>query len=348
MKRFKIMVSVPLCVVMILTIFCVGWSAEKKEVYPDRTISVVVWSAAGGATDNIARGLMPLVQKDLGVAVPITNITGGAGSVGAQYVMDQKPDGYTYVFGSEAVSTWQVMGMNNYSMPKDLYPVMVSSLLTPALFVPPNSPFKTAKEFFDYALANPGKLRMSVPSVGTGPYLFIMLCKQALGLDVKVVPMTSSTASITAVMGGEVDASFEMINALTQGHQSGLLRVLGTATTKPVSGMEGVPPLAIAIPKLADHLPWGAYFGLYADSRVPRERIDKMAGSLQRVVKSQSWIDYCNKLYIQPLNLTGDEAVKYVKDWTATAAYLLYDAGAAKDNPAKFGIARPAKSALKK
>jgi tripartite-type tricarboxylate transporter receptor subunit TctC len=342
MKRKRELLAIVLIFVLIL-MTCSGCNflSKEEEVYPSRPISVVVWSSPGGAVDNIARGILPLLQKDLGVAIPITNIKGGVGSVGAEHVKSQKPDGYTFVFGSEALSTWQTMGVCDYSYPEDFVPVMIVALLTPALIVPPDSPYATAEEFFDYALAHPGELNIALTNVGTSGHIFSTMLKKVIGFDVNIIHFGTATDCITAVMGGEVDASFETVNACVEGHNSGLLKILATATVEPVDILNGVPGLAEVIPEMADYLPWGAYFGLYASSDVPEERIKVVADALERCIELDSWKEYADNLFITTIGLTGDEAGEYIKEWTAQTCYLMYDAGAAINNPADFGIERP-------
>lgn len=42
-----------------------------------------------------------------------------------------------------------------------------------------------------------------------------------------------------------------------------------------------------------------------------------------------------------PLGLTGDKAWEYINAWQSQQAWLIYDAGKAKESPEKFGIPRP-------
>ena len=63
--------------------------------FPDKPIRVIVYQAAGSGTDSEARGIVPYVQKHLGVQVTVENIPGAGGKIGLGRLMKAKPDGYT-------------------------------------------------------------------------------------------------------------------------------------------------------------------------------------------------------------------------------------------------------------
>jgi tripartite-type tricarboxylate transporter receptor subunit TctC len=340
MRRTKTLIAVLLTLALLILV-CAGCSGGKQEApYPNRSITAIVYSGAGGALDTIARGVLPVLQEKIGEAVAITNMAGGAGGVGAEYVLSKDADGYTVLFGSEMFSLWQTMGMNDMSI-KDFTPVMITCLTIPVLAVPPDSPYETAQELIDYALAHPGELSLSIPGTGTIPHVMSLLLKQELGVEFNLVPYPSTTESITAVMGGQVDGTIEMIQSMVEPYKGGLIKLLAPATKEPVGDL-GIPTMAEAIPQMTKYLPYGPYFGLYVKTGTDQAIVDTLVAKMQECVQSDAWIEYTDKLFIQRMDLVGDDALAYINDWTAKAAYLVYDAGAAAANPADFGIERPA------
>ena len=66
--------------------------------YPKRPITVIVPFNAGGSTDLLARAYAREMEELTGVSLPVQNIGGGAGTIGAARLARSRPDGYTIGF----------------------------------------------------------------------------------------------------------------------------------------------------------------------------------------------------------------------------------------------------------
>ena len=71
-----------------------------QQDWPNKTISIVVPFPAGGTTDLVARTLGEALSKSLGQAVVVENRPGAGTTLGADYVVKSKPDGYTLLMGA--------------------------------------------------------------------------------------------------------------------------------------------------------------------------------------------------------------------------------------------------------
>ncbi|KUK13897.1 MAG: tripartite tricarboxylate transporter substrate binding protein [Synergistetes bacterium] len=326
-----------LVTLVVLGLVCAPFSYAK---YPEKPITVFVGFPAGGPTDVIARGILPIVQEKLGVGIGIQNVPGAASAIAAKQVLSRPADGYTLMFGSEAMSTWQVMGTADMSPYVEFVPIRIVAEAIPVLAVPPNSPFKSAEEFIKYAKENPGKLKISTAGPATVPHVSGLLLQKYLGCKFTFVPYRGGKPAVTAAMGGHVDATIEMVQSMVEAHKSGLIRILASFTNEPVEGLD-VPPIGKLFPELSSQLPYGPYFGLFAPRGVPKEVIEVLTKAMDEAAKDQRWLSYCKKFFLVPVNYSGREAYEYVKNWTAKCAWLLYDTGVAKNSPEKFGIKRP-------
>jgi len=314
---------------------------EKPFTYPERPITVIVGFNPGGPTDVVARGIIPVLQEKIGAGIGVVNMAGAASSVAANYVLSQANDGYTLFYGSEIMSIWQTMGITDLAPTKDFIPIILTSRATPALAVPPNSKFKTAEEFFKYAEENPGKLKIGTAGPGTVPHHSGLLLEKVLGYEFTYVPFQGGAPAIAAVMGGHVDATIEMLHGKIENYRAGKLRILTTFTNESLEGLAEIPPLGKIQPELTKYLPYGPYFGLFAEKGTPDEIIVFLRAKMEEAIADQRWIDYCNRLFLTKINYSGDEAEQFLKDWASRATWLLYDAGAAKHSPSDFGIERP-------
>lgn len=336
MKKAKSILAMILSVLLVLSLF--AGCGSKDEVYPSRNINVVVWSGAGGAVDNIARGLVPLLSEELGVSMPINNMAGGSGSIGAEYVLGQEHDGYTLLFGSEAIATWQLLDVVDYTCPETFIPICFTNLLLPCIMVPADSPFNTVDELFDYILAHPGELNFGTGTESGSSSTYYTMLQKVFGLDCVPIRSSSGGETVTAVMGGQVDWGIETVNSCIEGHNSGLLKILGIASSEAVSFLPEATPMGTMDPSLD----WGAFFGVYMPADTPQDVVDTLVAACQKCLETEEWKTYCENLYMLPLGITGDEAIAYHDAWQSDIAYLFYEQGVATIDPASIGIEPPA------
>ncbi|MCF8009308.1 MAG: tripartite tricarboxylate transporter substrate binding protein [Halanaerobiales bacterium] len=336
-KRY--LISTILVISLLLVAFTPG---TVNAEYPERSINVFIGFSAGGPTDVIGRGVVPLLEEELDVGMGITNMPGAASATAGRHVLNQKADGYSLFFGSEAMSVWQTMGINEELNPyEDFYPVKLVAEATPVLAVPPNSEFDSAEEFVDYAIENPGELRIGTAGPGTVPHVSGLILEKQLGAEFTFVPYQGGAPAVTAVMGSQVDATIEMVQSMVEAHKANKLKILATFTNEPLKGLESIPTFGDQFPELQSYLPYGPYFGLFASKDLPQDVKDKLESAMNKVIATQRWDEYCEKFYLTQIDYSGEEAVDYLRGWTSRAAWVLYDTGAAKNSPAEFNIPKP-------
>jgi tripartite-type tricarboxylate transporter receptor subunit TctC len=158
-------------------------AAQALAAYPERNIQAVIPWGAGGATDSIARGLTPLVEKALDTRLVLTNRPGGTGLIGTNYVMQQRADGYTMLYGAENPQLYQLLGIADFDYDA-LHPINIIGQNRAVIAVPPDSPFKTMRELVDHAKAHPGELRMGVVGAGGLPSTVFAMIDAVEDLDV--------------------------------------------------------------------------------------------------------------------------------------------------------------------
>ena len=318
----------------------VCFSTSAWAAYPERSIKVMVGFPAGGPADVIGRGILPILQDKLGQGIAITNLPGAAGATAGATVVQSPPDGYTLFMGSETISVWQIMGISKDMSVRSFIPIKLVSTAVPVLAVPPGSKFNTAQEFFNEAKANPGKLRIATAGPGTVPHASGILAGEVLGCKFTFVPYQGGAPAIVAVMGGQVDATIEMVQSMAEAYKGGKLKILASFTNQPIPGLD-IPALGKIEPKFAKELPYGPYFGLFAPLKTPDNVVKILTDKMDEAVKDKRWIEYTDKLYLPRMDLSGAAAMKFLEAWTSKSAWLFYDNGAAKENPADFGIKKP-------
>jgi tripartite-type tricarboxylate transporter receptor subunit TctC len=201
MHSFRI--AVVSCFLM-LTIF----AGISRAEYPENRVTLMAVTEPGGTPDLLARTVAIGTEKPLGARVIVENKPGGAGTLGMAVLATAKPDGYTLCSApSDTITHVPLMLKVPYQPLKSFTPVIgLAAALNTALIVNKDAPWKTFKEFIDYAKKNPGKIKYSSPGVGLPMHAAMEYIAKKDGIKWTHVPYKSSTQARMALMGGHVDA----------------------------------------------------------------------------------------------------------------------------------------------
>jgi len=180
--------------------------ALAQDKFPSRPITLVVPFPPGGSVDIMARQYSEPLSRVLGVPIVVENRAGAGGSVGAQYVARSKADGYTLVVSSQSshLANPLTQPKIGYDPIKDFENIAILGRQPNALVVHSSLPFKTFKEFIDYAKKNPGKLNYGSGGVGSMGQLNVEMLKVSTGVFTTHIPYRGGTPLITGVLGNEV------------------------------------------------------------------------------------------------------------------------------------------------
>jgi tripartite-type tricarboxylate transporter receptor subunit TctC len=188
---------------MILTLL-LSVTAQAAD-FPTKEVQIIIPWAAGGATDLIFRALAATTGKYLGKAVVVVNRPGGAGAVGYTEAAQAKPDGYTLVSAITPLTILphQVATAFTY---KSFEPV-INVVDDPSMFlVRSDAPWKSLKEFLDFAKKNPDMITVGNSGAGGGVHLVAVAFEKAAGVKFNHIPFSGGGPSVTAILGGHVNA----------------------------------------------------------------------------------------------------------------------------------------------
>ena len=212
------------------------------QTYPTKPIKIVVPNAAGGAADITARTVGQVVSQTIGQAVIIENKPSAGGIVAGEQVARSEPDGHTVLLISSgtAVSA-SLFKTLPFDTVKDFAPVSTLATFDLAIVVSESGRFKTLAELLAYGKANPGKLNIGTPQIGTTQNLAAELFKTSAGLDAQVVPFNGTPAVITALRGGQLDASVDILGPLMGQINSRAIRAVAVLGAKRATSLPDVP-----------------------------------------------------------------------------------------------------------
>ena len=250
---------------------------------------MVVPFPPGGSVDIMARQYSEPLSRVLGVPIVVENRPGAGGSVGAQYVARAKADGYTLVVSSQSshLANPLTQPQVGYDPVKDFENIAILGRLPNALVVHSSLPFKTFKEFIDYAKKNPGKLNYGSGGVGSMGQLNVEMLKASTGAFTTHIPYRGGTPLITAVLGNEVQFILDNLVIILPHIQAGKVRALAVANDQRLPQLPDVPTLAeVGYPQLN----LTSWIGIAAPAGTPDAAVQTLHKAVRQVAASPAMI----------------------------------------------------------
>ncbi len=214
----------------------------QAQAFPSRPIRYICPWPAGGSTDAVIRSLAESAGKILGATIIVDNKPGAGGMLGANELVNAKPDGYTLSQLPHGVFRIPHMQKTQFDTLKDFTWIACLTGYTFGLVVPAASPIKSIKELVEYARANPEKFTYGSTGNGTSPHLAVEEFAQRAGIKLTHVPFKGNADNMQAVLGGHVMAASDA-TGWGPHVDAGKLRLLATYGSKRTKRWPNVPTL---------------------------------------------------------------------------------------------------------
>ncbi|HWT18858.1 MAG TPA: tripartite tricarboxylate transporter substrate binding protein [Variovorax sp.] len=246
----------------ILTAFAFGLIAfaASAQDWPQKPVALVVPFPPGGSTDQVARAIGPRLTEKFKQSFLVDNKAGATGTIGATFVKRAAPDGSTFLvtsLGPLVIVPHLLKGLQ-YDALSDFDLITVAVASPNILVVPANSPHKSVADVIAYEKANPGKMTFASAGNGSSDHLTAELFWQQSGTTGIHIPYKGGAPAQTDLMGGQVDASFQNVNAVAQYIKAGKMRALAITSPKRSPIFPDVPTLAEAGVKNVEVASWQA------------------------------------------------------------------------------------------
>jgi len=239
--------------------------------FPTKEVQVIIPWAAGGATDLIFRALAATTGKYLGKTVVVVNRPGGGSAVGYTEGAQAKPDGYmlTSAVTPLTILPHQVTTAYTY---RNFEPI-INVVSDPSMFlIRSDAPWKSLKEFLDYAKKHPEMITVGNSGAGGGVHLVALAFEKTAGVKLNHIPFSGGGPSVTAILGGHVNAvSVSPPEGI--GHvQAGKLKILALFAEKRLEMFPDVP----TVKEQGIDFAMGMWRGLVAPKGTPPDVIKKL------------------------------------------------------------------------
>lgn len=265
-------------------------SSAMAQDFPNKSVTIVVPFPPGGIADQMARPVAAALERVWKQPVVVSNRPGAAGGTGMSAVASARPDGYTIMVTTTAISALPasdaVMGRTSLIAASQFTPLARISSDPLIMVVKSDAPWRNFAEFIADAKKKPGQLPYA--SSGTyGPvHVPAEMIAHAAGIQLKHVAYTGGGPSITALLGGHVAATFGGPPTLAPFIKSGQLRALVGTGAKRVALLPDVPTV-IEHGYPVEYYLWA---GLFTSSKVPQEISEQLQRGIEKGVKGPEFV----------------------------------------------------------
>src|SRR5258707_5669801 len=201
--------------ILLLAGICAFQAASGQDAFPSRTVHIVVPYTPGTGADILSRVLGPKLSERWKSAVVTDNRPGATGNIGAEIAARSASDGYPLLLTATSFATNPALSRSlPFDPVKDFEPVLLLATGGLGVYVNPEVPAKSMRQFIELVRSRPGKLYYSSPGNGGPQHLAMELLKLETGIDIVHVPYKGAGGAVTHLVGGHGKA---MVSALQTG-----------------------------------------------------------------------------------------------------------------------------------
>ena len=282
-------------------------AASAQTSFPTKPLRIVVPNAPGGAADLTARAVGQKMSQGLGQPVVIDNKPGAGGVVAGDMVAKAPPDGHTLLLISSGTAVSATLFKTlPFDTIADFTPVAQLASFDLVIVVPSGGRFKTLAELVAWGKANPGKLNIGTPNIGTTQHLAAELFKSQAEVDAQIVPFNGTPAVINALRGSQIDAGLDILSPLLAQIKSGDLLPLAITGKRRSRVLPDVPTAQEAGIAGFDVTSWN---GLAVPVKTPKAVVERLHREINAALNDAGVKKQLLDLNLDPQPGTAEQAV---------------------------------------
>jgi tripartite-type tricarboxylate transporter receptor subunit TctC len=276
------------------------------QPYPSKPIKLVVPFPPGGVADIIARPLAESLSNYLGQSVVVDNKGGATGTIGASFVANAPPDGYTLLLGTSNEITMSPTLFK--TLPYD--PNTAFTPITPVgdfpnvLVVGPSITSKNFNEFVELIRSKPNRITFASSGAGSTNHLTAVLFANQAKLDIVNVPYRGGGPALADLLGGQVDALFATLPSAMAQIKAGKLRALAITGNARSAALPEVPTIKeLGVPGVTVTT-WN---GVLAPAKLPPKLAKQLHEAIVHVAEEPGFKEKMLSVGVEPTTSSSAE-----------------------------------------
>lgn len=252
----------------------------QEPAWPAKPIRWLVPFAPGGPADVVARIVAAGLAGRTGQPSVVENQAGAGGNIAHAAASKSAPDGHTLVFVVPSVITNPFYIRASVDPFRDLAPVIHLDNASMVLLAHPSFAATNVADVLAQIKANPG--RVTCGASGALPSVGCELLRSHAGAELLMVMYKGNAPALNALLGGEINLLFDVVNIAVGHVKSG--RVRGLASTAP---RRGIGPLG-DLPVMAETIPGFelvTWHGVMTSPATPRPLLERVNRELNAVLQ---------------------------------------------------------------
>lgn len=284
-------------VALVLTGLALGaGAAQAQQTFPSRTVTIVVTSAAGAATDVLTRAVAQRLSQKWNQSVVVENRGGGGHAFAAAAVKSAEPDGHTLLSSETGFATSQphlyAKGKLPFDAETDFVPLAGFASIPVGLLVHP-SVAKSLPELIALAKQKPEALTYGTAGVGTALHTAALLLQSLAGVKLTAVHYRGAAPALNDLIAGHINIVTMGPSVALPAVRAGKVNMLGFGSQQRVPQFPDVPTIAETVPGYEASVS----FGLFASSATPRDVLVKINADVQQIINEPEF----HKKFIEPM-----------------------------------------------
>jgi tripartite-type tricarboxylate transporter receptor subunit TctC len=271
-------------------------TTATAQTYPNRTVTIVVTSAAGALTDVLTRAVAQRLSQKWGQSVIVENRGGAGHNIAATQVMKADADGHTLLASETGFSTVQphlhAKGKLPFDAETDFVPLAGYASIPIGLLVHP-SVANSLPELLALAKQKPGAVTYGTAGLGTALHTGALLLQSLAGVQLTAVHYRGAAPALNDLIAGHINMVTMGPSVAFPAVRAGQIKLLGFGSPKRMPQFPEVPTIAEIVPGYDASVS----FGLFALARTPRELLVKINADVQEIINDPEF----HKRYIEPM-----------------------------------------------
>lgn len=281
----------------IAALLAIAACSASAQDWPTKPVRWLVPFAPGGPADVVTRIVAASLGERLGQPNIVENQPGAGGNIAHANAAKAGADGHTLVFVVPSVITNPFYMKAAIDPFRDLTPVIHLDNASMVLIAHPSYAPSTVADVLTDIKARPGQV--SCGASGALPSVACELLRAQAGAEMLMVMYKGNGPALNALIGGEINLLFDVVNIAVGHVKSGRVRAI--ATTAP---RRGIGPLG-DLPVVADTVPGFdlvTWHGVMMPPATPRALVERVNRELNAVLERP---DVRERFATSGLQITG-------------------------------------------